>query len=618
MQHLIPTYRSTDLVHWRYTGDAFTTRPSWVAADAGLWAPEIQHRGGRWYLYYTAPDTSGPGGGSAIGVATSASPTGPWTDSGGPVVAPADNPTAPGERRWTFDPEVLTVGGTRYLYFGSYFGGLFVRRLTADGLRTLPASERRIAIANRYEGANVVRHGGWYYLLASATNCCAGPLTGYSVFAARSRSPLGPFRDADGRSVLAAKVGGTPVLSQNGNRWVGAGHDSVLTDRAGQDWIVYHAVDRTDPYVTGTTDYTKRAALLDPLDWRHGWPVVRGGRGPSDSTQPAPAAQPGQRDGSRTAASSPRRGPARRSPRCRTSSAARRCLGRWTWVRRPAAGDSRWPAARCAGRRRPPTCTRRRPRSPACSASRRRAATSPSRPSCARPCRTPATRHNSVQGGLLVYGDDGHYVKLAASSIFETRQTEFGLQDSSQPAGSPTYGNGVVGPVGATWTWLRITKHTVRGATPTRRRRASTGGTGARAAPGRPTSAPPRASGSSRWAARGSRRCSTRWRSRRRADPRRRPHWGGSAGLLPGVEGGADGRAVDGLAQVPAVAERAARTPSRTLGAVNMPPDYESGTVAAGRRADAGPDGDGEGGELGARLARGSRRRPRRPPPRRR
>ena len=247
VQHLIPTYRSTDLVHWRYAGDAFTARPAWVAADAGLWAPEIQHRDGRWFLYYTAPETTLPGGGSAIGVATSTSPTGPWKDSGKPVVAPADNPTAPGEARWTFDPEVLTVGRASYLYFGSYFGGLFVRRLTADGLGTVASSERRIAIANRYEGPNVVRHGGWYFLLASATNCCAGPLTGYSVFAARSRSPLGPFRDADGRSVLAAKVGGTPVLSQNGNRWVGAGHESVLTDAAGQQWMAYHAVDRRDP-----------------------------------------------------------------------------------------------------------------------------------------------------------------------------------------------------------------------------------------------------------------------------------------------------------------------------------------------------------------------------------
>ena len=71
--------------------------------------------------------------------------------------------------------------------------------------------------------------------------------------------------------------------------------------------------------------------------------------------------------------------------------------------------------------------------------------------------------YNYVQGGVIIRGDDGHYVKLSSSSIYETRQTEFGLQDSSQPAGGPTYGNGVVGPVGDGWTWLRITKHRVGG-----------------------------------------------------------------------------------------------------------------------------------------------------------
>ena len=51
-----------------------------------------------------------------------------------------------------------------------------------------------VAIDNRYEGAYVVRHGRWYYLFASEANCCAGPTTGYTVFAGRSREPAGPVR----------------------------------------------------------------------------------------------------------------------------------------------------------------------------------------------------------------------------------------------------------------------------------------------------------------------------------------------------------------------------------------------------------------------------------------
>ncbi|WIB37184.1 family 43 glycosylhydrolase [Curtobacterium sp. MCJR17_043] len=211
-----------------------------------------------------------------MGVATSSSPTGPWTDSGGPVVAPQTAPNGDGFR-WSFDPEVITDSGRTYLYFGSYFGGVHVRQLTADGLRSRPETERQIAIDNRYEGSYLMRHGGWWYYMGSATNCCNGSLTGYGVFVARSKSPLGPFRDRDGVAITDTRVGGSPLLAQNGNRWVGTGHNTVVTDFADQDWMIYHAVDRTDPYYAGQTGYTKRPALIDPIDWVGGWPVVRGG-----------------------------------------------------------------------------------------------------------------------------------------------------------------------------------------------------------------------------------------------------------------------------------------------------------------------------------------------------
>lgn len=69
---------------------------------------------------------------------------------------------------------------------------------------------------------------------------------------------------------------------------------------------------------------------------------------------------------------------------------------------------------------------------------------------------------NYVQGGLIVYGSDSDYVRLTSNSIFDTRQTEFGKQVSGQPAGAPTYGNMVVGPVGDTTT-LRIVHRFVAG-----------------------------------------------------------------------------------------------------------------------------------------------------------
>jgi arabinan endo-1,5-alpha-L-arabinosidase len=139
-----------------------------------------------------------------------------------------------------------------------------------------------------------VQRDGWYYLFASATDCCNGGLTGYSVFVGRSRSALGPFVDREGNSFLDTQVGGTPFLTMNGNRWVGTGHNTVFEDEAGQWWTIYHAVDREDPFFTTTlpnpTDrgFTKRPALLDPVDWIGGWPTVNGGAFASDTEMPAP------------------------------------------------------------------------------------------------------------------------------------------------------------------------------------------------------------------------------------------------------------------------------------------------------------------------------------------
>ena len=295
--HLIPTFRSTDLVHWLYTGDAFAARPTWVAADAGLWAPSVEYFNNQYYLYYTASNTSLPGEGSAIGVATSTSPAGPWTDSGAPVVEPHAPECCPNDRRWTFDPAIIADdAGQRYIYYGSYFGGISVRKLSADGLHTDPATQVQIAIPNRYEGAFVIRRGGYYYLFGSATNCCNGPLTGYSVFVGRADNPLGPFVDAEGVSLLQGRVGGTLVLSMNGNRWVGPGHNAVVTDLAGHDWIVYHAVDRNDPYFAGAVGFTKRPVLMDALDWVNGWPVVRGGAFASSTPQRGPVTEPGDKE----------------------------------------------------------------------------------------------------------------------------------------------------------------------------------------------------------------------------------------------------------------------------------------------------------------------------------
>jgi arabinan endo-1,5-alpha-L-arabinosidase len=456
--HLIPTLRSADLVHWTYAGDVFAARPAWVASDAGLWAPDIHFFNNQYYLYYTASNTSLPGGGSAIGVATAQSPTGPWTDSGVPVVEPHAAPCCPGSRRWVFDPALIQDdSGQRFIYYGSYFGGVSARKLTADGLHTDAASQTQITIANRYEGTFVVKHAGMYYLFGSATNCCNGPLTGYSVFAGRSNNPLGPFVDREGVSLLAGRVGGTPVISMNGNLWVGPGHNAVFTDFGGQDWFLYHAVDRNHPYFAGPPGFTKRPALMDRLDWIDGWPTVRSGQWASATPQPAPVAQPGQRGGGDNLDLQPR---AQDQPGRLISGLSDEFDGQalkpqWTWVRQPAAGTyglqggffrfDTQSADLYVDSNNASVLIEPAPSAGDYLVETRLNLNVPPEGCC----------QNFSQAGAVIYGDDDNFIKLAHVSIYETRQTEFAKELKPVPPGFPRYGNTVVGPPGD-WTYLRV------------------------------------------------------------------------------------------------------------------------------------------------------------------
>ncbi len=466
--HVIPMYRSLDLVNWTYLGDAFKTNPEPAEPQAGIFAPEVVFFNNLYHLYYTITDVTpaaNPGESSAchddsaIAVATSLDPTGPWSPQASPVVAPRPGsaPPPPGctsSYYWNFDPDVITdLGGQKYLYYGSYFGGIQVRPLSADGTTTVAGSTVQITIPNRYEGAEVQYHGGYYYLFVSATNCCNGPLTGYSVFAGRSARPTGPFVDREGVSLLAGRVGGTPVLSMNGNRWVGPGHNTVFTDFQGQTWTVYHAVDRFDPYFAGAPGFTKRPALLDRLDWIDGWPTVNGGQWASDTPQQAPAAQPGERTHYKV------RTPIEDRPGKLISDEefSSETLGpQWSWVRQPAAGTYGFTgntfrfdtqaADLYVDSNNASVLTESAPQGEYVVDTRVHL-NLPAEGCC----------YNYVQAGLVIYGNDDNFIKLAHVSIFETRQTEFAKELAPVPAGYPRYGNTVVGPPSG-WTYLRIVK----------------------------------------------------------------------------------------------------------------------------------------------------------------
>src|ERR671922_790203 len=75
--------RSLDLVSWTGAGDALPVLPAWARAGR-TWAPDVSETMNGFVLYFTARHAAS--GRQCIGVATSASPGGPFLAASAPLV----------------------------------------------------------------------------------------------------------------------------------------------------------------------------------------------------------------------------------------------------------------------------------------------------------------------------------------------------------------------------------------------------------------------------------------------------------------------------------------------------------------------------------------------------
>jgi arabinan endo-1,5-alpha-L-arabinosidase len=306
----IQVARSSDLVHWQELGDALPVRPDWAAKTQDFWAPHVTPDGARYIMYYSAkPDISDERHGLCLAVATAAAPWGPFVDMGHPLLC--------GETFVDIDPMAFDdpATGKHLLYWGSGFKPVKVQELGPDRMSFAPGSAPKdLAWPNPVkdafpvlvEGSWVIRRGGYYYLFYSGDNCCGakanyavmvarggyyylfysgdnccGPKADYAVMVARSRSATGPFETLE-------QATGKPhsIILEKREHWFAPGHNSVVTDAAGTDWIAYHAVDVNQPRVKPSDEInTRRVMLIDRIDWSSGWPVIDG---PSAEPRSAP------------------------------------------------------------------------------------------------------------------------------------------------------------------------------------------------------------------------------------------------------------------------------------------------------------------------------------------
>ncbi len=277
----IQVARSRDLVDWETRGDALPARPRWGDRQPDYWAPHVLYDAAQqtYFMYYSAHHDSLDA--KCLAVATAPGPEGPFADSGAPLAC--------GPGFVNIDPMAFDdpATGKKLLYWGSGFEPIRVRELDSSRLHFAPGSQ---AIPVVYpgldasynilvEGAWVVLRDGFYYLFYSGDNCC-GPDAHYAVMVARARSATGPFT----RLGQANGTGSSAILEAQG-RWNAPGHNSVVTDRAGVDWMFYHAIDREKPTLDAATRADRRVMLMDRIEYVDGWPRIAGGH---PSTTPRP------------------------------------------------------------------------------------------------------------------------------------------------------------------------------------------------------------------------------------------------------------------------------------------------------------------------------------------
>ena len=265
----LPIHRSKDLVNWESVGTAFTTetRPTFEP-KGNLWAPDINKIGDKYVLYYSMSRWGGEWT-CGIGVATADCPAGPFKDHG---MMFRSNEIGVQN---SIDPFYIEDNGRKYLFWGS-FRGIYGVELKEDGLAVKLGAEKKQIAGTAYEGTYIHKRNGYYYMFASTGTCCEGLKSTYQTVVGRSKSLWGPYLNKQGKTMLENTH---EVLISKNKSFVGTGHHAELvTDKAGNDWILYHGVSVANPH--------GRVLLLDRVNWKKGWPIVKNNSASTEAKKP--------------------------------------------------------------------------------------------------------------------------------------------------------------------------------------------------------------------------------------------------------------------------------------------------------------------------------------------
>lgn len=265
---------SPDLKDWEVVGPAMPV----LDAEFGdsYWAPEVAFNEGRWWMYYSV------GRGDKmhhLRVAVADSPGGPYSDCNVRLTDPFRCPFAIDASPFQDDD------GAWYLFYAVDFLDENNDSRTGTGVvcdrmksMTELAGEPRVVVRARHawqmflanrvmygsrydwhtiEGPCVRKRNGRYWCLYSA-GCWNSD--SYGVDYAVADSVAGPWSDAGNES-------GPRVLKTVRGDRIGPGHNSIVTDPAGQDFIAYHAWD---------PEMKARRMFIERLQWNAEGPRCSG------------------------------------------------------------------------------------------------------------------------------------------------------------------------------------------------------------------------------------------------------------------------------------------------------------------------------------------------------
>ena len=241
--HDFSVFSSENLVDWKDEGKMLDVKGDQVKwATGNAWAPcIIEKKVGKAYKYFFYFSAHNPlSNRKEIGVAVSDSPTGPFVDSGAPIITDADRPKeARGGQAIDVDVFQDPKTGKFYLYWGNGFMAgaelnddmLSVKKETITHLTPKGGNLQSWAFR---EGAYVFYRKGTYYFMWSVDDTGS---PNYHVCYGTAKSPLGPI-SIDENSYMVIK-------QKPEDQIYGTAHNSVLQIPGKDEWyIVYHRINK--------------------------------------------------------------------------------------------------------------------------------------------------------------------------------------------------------------------------------------------------------------------------------------------------------------------------------------------------------------------------------------